>query len=109
MTTLLSPPYNLLSLSDGDDVIFQPASYELGAGANPHGFTAPGALVPVLRVWYRAPGPDAPRSYLDFTSRRLIAILPPLLDEFAGTGARVRVLAAGAPPRTEYTVSVEPA
>jgi hypothetical protein len=107
--TTLTPPYRLLSLGDGDDVVFMPRSYEMGEAVNPHGILQPGALVPMLRVRMvsRAGGDQA--DYLDFTSGRLIAELPALLEEFAGTGARIRILADGVSPRTIYTVSVEPA
>jgi len=107
--TTLTPPYRLLSLGDGDDVTFTASRYELGDAADPHGLMGGRGRAPMLRVWIPGSHTGSPDDYLDFTSRRLIAELPALLAEFAGTGARIRILADGVPPRTIYTVAVEPA
>jgi len=109
MPPTLIGPYRLLSLGDGDDVTFVPARYELGEGINPHGILQRDARTPMLRVWMVARRGQVDVDYLDFTSGRLVAELPAVLEEFAGTGARIKVHADGWPPRVIYSISVEPA
>ena len=109
MPSLISGPYNLLALADGDEIALAPARYELGEANNPRGMFPPGTRVPMVRVWEIMRPGEPPPGAVDITSGRLVAILPRLLDEFAGSGARLRIRATGAPPRTTYTVTVDPA
>ena len=104
---ILSGPFNPLDLADGDEVVVEVLGYEIGTAPDPR---RPGhwpADVPALRIharsWRDYPGTTA----VDVYSARLIAMLPPILDQAIATGALVRLGARGTPPRVEYTVTTE--
>ena len=104
MTTFRAP-YNWVQLDDGDEAVFTPARYDVGRPAVAPYWATPGRPVEMVRVWVLGP-PENPRgAYLDFAAARLVAILPAVLATVAGSGRRVHIRAAGAPPRTEYTVT----
>jgi len=105
----LDPPYNVIEPYHGEHLMIRPARFALGEGVNPRGIAPPGTRVPLLRVWHLPPDHGAEDAYWDFPQLRLIALLPPLLAEIAGSGAVVHILASGEPPRIEYTITLEPA
>jgi len=67
-----------------------------------------GKVVPNLRVYIHPDDPNEGAPYWDITSKRVIAMLEPLLPHIAGTGAYVRIRKDGDGRTSQFSISVDP-
>lgn len=70
--------------------------------------TPGGKVVPNLRVYIHPDDPNEGAPYWDITSKRVIAMLEPLLPHIAGTGTYVHITQDGNGPRSQYRIRVVP-
>lgn len=74
----------------------------------PRGESSP-ITVPGLRIHIRPDDPSEGVPYWDITSKRLIALLLPVLSQVAGTGTHLQISKTGEGPQSSYSVHIVPA
>ncbi len=103
----LPEPYALMDRPTPATYTFRVLSWETGRLDILTRHTA--AVKPVELLRLHVPPEDKPDgpAYIDVTSRKLIAMLQPLLPVISRRGTRIVVTVTGEPPATEYQLAFE--
>lgn len=106
---MLSEPFEILELSDGNSVRLKAVKFETGEMViRPRYPGAPESkTIPVLRVHLAAGVKPVGVPYWDVTSKTLQAQLRPLESEIVGKGREFVVTAHGSGPSKRFSVRLE--
>jgi len=105
---VLSGPYEILELRDGQDVTLKVLAYEMGRmRIRPRYPGAPESKeITALRLRVSPARKVLGPPFWDVTSQTLIAQLKPHLDDLVRTGRDVRITAHGEAPRKRFTLEL---
>jgi len=106
--SMLSEPYEIMELADGQDVTLAITRWELGRMLiKPRYPGAPASKeIQALRLHVPAGRKLLGPPFWDVTSQTLIAQLKPHLDDLARTGRAFRITAHGQAPRKRFTLEL---